>query len=242
MTPRKLDNRRYYDIFSERYDSRRMQGYHWMIDTLQSEVLLPLARDKDVLELGCGTGLLMDRLDGRCRSLVGMDLSSGMLRKAAQRGHRVVQASVEHLPFSDEQFDLVYSFKVLAHVRPIREALKEAARVLRPGGYLVADFYNPLSLRGLAKRFLPAGRVGTGTKEADVYTRFDDPKQIVSLLPEDLEPVTFKGVRVLTPWARLLDIPGATPLATRVERIAGSLPLLWRLGGFLVTVTRKRGR
>ena len=242
MTLNKLDNRRYYDIFSARYDRRRMRGYHWMIDTLQSEVLLPLAQDKDVLELGCGTGLLMDRLQGRCHSLVGMDLSSGMLHKAVERGHRVVQASVEHLPFADEQFDLVYSFKVLAHVQPIREALKEAARVLRPGGYLVADFYNPFSLRGLAKRVMPAGRVGAGTKEEDVYTRFDGPRQILSHLPENLEPVSFKGVRVLTPWAKLLDLPGATPLATRLERIAGSLPLVWRLGGFLVTVARKRSQ
>ncbi len=242
MTNKKLDNRRYYDIFSERYDRRRKKGYHWMIDSLQTDILLPLAQDRDVLELGCGTGLIMDRITDSCRSLVGMDLSSGMLAKAAGRGHQVVQGSVEHLPFADETFDLVYSFKVLAHVEPIQQAMQEAARVLRPGGYLVADFYNPVSFRGVAKAILPAGQVGNKTREADVYTRFDRPEDILSYLPDQLEPVTFKGVRVLTPWARILDIPGVTPVVTRIERVAGSLPLLWRLGGFLVTVSRKIGR
>jgi len=63
----------------------------------------------------------------------------------------VVQGSVTDIPFPDARFDVVYSFKVLAHVERIREALAEMARVLRPGGYLLAEFYNPLSLRGLIK-------------------------------------------------------------------------------------------
>ena len=114
--------------------------------------------------------------------------------------------------------------------------------MLRPGGHFVADFYNPVSLRAMAKVLMPAGRVAKTAKEADVFTRFDSPGKILGMLPANLQPITFKGVRVLTPWARLLDVPGVTPVATTMERIAGSLPLLWRLGGFLVIVTKKRAK
>ncbi|MCD6497076.1 MAG: class I SAM-dependent methyltransferase [Deltaproteobacteria bacterium] len=235
----RLDTKGYYDRFSQGYDRPRDRGYHWMIDTLQSEMLLPLAEGKDVLELGCGTGLIMDRLKGRCASLTGVDLSGGMLSGAMRRGHQVGQARVEALPFADESFDLVFSFKVLAHVERIEETLAEAARVLRPGGYLVADFYNPLSLRGLIKMVKPASPVAPGTTDRHVFTRFDSPEDVRGYLPEDLKVVGFEGVRVLTPWAGLLKVPGVTGVMTRLERWAGRNPVTWRFAGFLLVTARK---
>ena len=238
----RLDNRTYYDLFSHGYDRSRGWGYHWMLDTLESEVLLPLVQDRDVLELGCGTGLIMDRISDRCRTLVGVDISLGMLERARGRGHRrVVQASVEQLPFQDATFDVVYSFKVLAHVERVDRALEEAARVLRPGGWFVADFYNPWSMRGLIKRFGPAGRIARRAHEKQVYTRFDTPSRIRGLLPDSLTIEEFRGVRVLTPWSGVFRVPGTTSVLTKLERAAGRSPLLWRLGGFLVAVARKHG-
>ena len=213
-----------------------------MLDTLESEVLLPLVEGRDVLELGCGTGLILDRVQGACRTLVGLDISRGMLERAASRGHRVLQASVERLPFRSESFDVVFSFKVLAHVPDIRTTLSEAHRVLRPGGYLVAEFYNPWSLRGLIKKFGPARRVAEDTHERHVYTRFDGPKQVRRLLEPVFVVEGFRGIRVLTPWSGLFRLPGATGPLTWAERLAGRTPGLWRLGGFLVAVARKKAR
>ena len=55
------------------------------------------------------------------------------------------------------------SFKVLAHVPDIARALAEMARVTRPGGVMLAEFYNPWSFRGLAKRLGPAGKISDKT-------------------------------------------------------------------------------
>jgi ubiquinone/menaquinone biosynthesis C-methylase UbiE len=233
-------NRDYYDQFSQRYDTPRSRGYHWMIDTLQTEVVQPLAEGRDVLEVGCGTGLLMERLRGRCVSLTGLDISPGMAARARKRGHHVTVGSADSLPFEDESFDLVYSFKVLAHIEPIEKALAEISRVLRPGGHFVGDFYNPWSIRGLIKALKPPTAIADGAHDEHVFTRFDSPRQVVSHLPPDLPLVRFRGVRVVTPFAGVFALPGAETVWTRIERMAGRSPL-WRFGGFLVAVCRKRG-
>jgi len=62
--------------------------------------------------------------------------------------------------------------KVLAHVPPIREALVELARVTRPGGQL-HEFYNPRSLRYLAKLLGGAAPIADGTTDRDVFNRYD---------------------------------------------------------------------
>ncbi|MSP25143.1 MAG: class I SAM-dependent methyltransferase, partial [Myxococcales bacterium] len=147
--------RRYYDEFAERYERRRggavTGGYHDLIDDLEIEFLERFAAGKDVLEVGCGTGLLLERIAGFARTARGVDLSPGMLTRARDRGLDVLEGNATTLPFPDETFDVACSFKVLAHVQEIRAALAEMARVTRPAGVIVAEFYNPHSLRALAK-------------------------------------------------------------------------------------------
>src|SRR5205085_155292 len=128
----------------------------------------------DLLEVGCGTGLLLERF-GAFANAKGIDLSPRMLDRARARGLDVREGSATKLPFDDAQFDVTVSFKVLAHVGDIGRALSEMVRVTRPGGVVLAEFYNPWSFRGLLKRLGPAGRISRFTKEDAVYTRFDAP-------------------------------------------------------------------
>ena len=136
------DARQYYDDFSDSYERGRGYGYHQMIDDLEVEVTAPYARDARVLELGCGTGLILARIAEFAEEAVGIDLSEGMAQRARDRGLDVRIGSVCDLPFEDDRFDLTYSFKVLAHVPDIEAAIREAARVTRPepnrGGHLHA--------------------------------------------------------------------------------------------------------
>jgi len=144
-----IDPRAYYDSFSKSYDDRRGHGYHALIDEVEA-ALIPVAPSLQVLEAGCGTGLVLDLLRERgLRELFGVDLSAGMLAGAKKRGNRVAQGSVTALPFPDASFDVAYSFKVLAHVVDIRGALAEMVRVVKPGGMVLAEFYNRNSIRGL---------------------------------------------------------------------------------------------
>ncbi|MEM9067813.1 MAG: class I SAM-dependent methyltransferase [Myxococcota bacterium] len=233
------NNQHYYDEFAQGYERARGRGYHGLIDDLEMEVALPFARDQRVLELGCGTGLILERLAKVASDAHGVDLSPGMIAKAKDRGLNVSLASVTALPFADESFDFVCSFKVLAHVRAIGAALQEAARVTRSGGFLALELYNPLSLRYLAKKIAGPQPIADGTTEADVYTRWDPPWVVPRVLPPSVELVDVRGVRVFTPAAFVHRIPWVAEGLQRAEHAALRSALRW-FGGFLVVLLRKR--
>lgn len=234
------ETRAYYDDFSGWYERERSRGYHALIDELEMGVVAPFARGGRVLEVGCGTGLILERLGSVAEEAWGVDLSPGMLQKARQRGLNVVLGSVTEIPFADDSFDLVCSFKVLAHVPDIGQALAEISRVTRPGGHMVLEFYNPWSLRFLAKRLAGPQPISEGRTEADVYTRWDSPATIRKILPPGVELVDFRGVRVVTPAAFVHRVPLVSSAVAAVERASVDSPLR-KLGGFLVAIVRKRG-
>jgi len=229
----------YYDRFSHSYEDHRHRGYHRMIDELELELIRRYGHGLDVFEAGCGTGLLLKEAALVARSAVGLDLSRGMLGQARARNLQVVQGSLTHVPLPAESFDLVYSMKVLAHIPPIQAAITELARITRPGGHLLLEFYNPYSLRYLAKRLAGPGRIAEGTTENDVFTRYDTLAQARTYLPRELEVVATRGVRVLTPTSKLWAIPGLGGLFERAERAVCDLPGARQLGGFMIVVARK---
>jgi len=238
----RVDARAYYDEFSAAYEAKRRpndpHGYHALVDDLEIELVRRYAEGKDVLECGCGTGLLLERIAEFARSAKGIDLSPGMLDKARARGLDVREASVTDVPFPDASFDVTCSFKVLAHVEDIRAALAEMARVTRPGGVVLAEFYNPLSFRGLVKRLGPAGRVSSRTRESAMYTRFDAPWALAGLLPPSLHVEARWGVRIVTPAAVFMRVPGLRELLPRVERRLAPTAASF-FAGFHVIVARK---
>lgn len=106
-----------------------------------------------VLELACGTGVLMSMLHERGVRTVGVDLSAAMLAKARDRGLGgcLLRADATLLPMRDGSFDCV-SIVLALHENPMPVAeamLCEALRVLRPGGRLIlADWLVPRGLLG----------------------------------------------------------------------------------------------
>ena len=234
--------RAYYDEFSTRYDDRRGGrepfGYHDLIDDLEIGFCERFGRGGDVLEVGCGTGLLLEKLRQFARSARGIDLSPGMLERARERGLDVDLGSATELPYEDARFDLTCSFKVLPHVREIGRAMREMARVTRPGGTVVAEFYNPVSLRGLVKRLGPARSVSHRTREDQVFTRFDTPWDAPRHCPPELSLIAMRGVRIVTPAAAAMRVPGIRALFNRAERSLCDSPLRY-FGGFAVLAFRK---
>lgn len=204
-------NRAYYDLFSEGYEAHRGTndpgGYHELLDHLEAEFVEQFGRGLDVLEVGCGTGLILSRIANFARSARGVDLSPGMLEKARARGLDVLEASATDLPFPDRSFDVTCSFKVLAHVPAISQALSEMARVTRPGGTIIAEFYNPHSLRGLLKRAAPPRAVAGNAHEGNVFTRFDTPAEARKMAPAGCRVRATRGVRIVTPTALAMRLP-----------------------------------
>jgi ubiquinone/menaquinone biosynthesis C-methylase UbiE len=233
------NSRAYYDDFSRAYERERHSGYHRMIDELELRIAAPLAVGQRVLEVGCGTGLILSQLSQLAGSAWGVDISDGMLRVAKERGLSVVQGSATDLPFADESFDLVCSFKVLAHVPEVGRALREIARVTKPGGQMLVEFYNPLSLRYLAKRLAGPRPISADRDESDVYTRWDAPFVLPRLLPPGVELEGLRGVRVFTPAAFVHKLPLVSRALRIAEEVAVDSPLRY-FGGFLVAILRKR--
>ncbi|MBK8482360.1 MAG: methyltransferase domain-containing protein [Proteobacteria bacterium] len=235
-------SRHYYDAFSATYEAQRHRGYHRLIDDLETDLALSYCRGGRVLEAGCGTGLILQRLAPAARQAIGIDLSTGMLAGARSRALSVLQGSVDALPFPAAHFDAVVSFKVLAHVPTIERTLAELARVTRPGGHLVLEFYNRFSLRHLVKRLKFPTRIGIAERftDADVFTRYDTLGDVRRYLPPTLELLRVRGVRVLTPAAQLHDLPGLRAVFGWAERRAADHRLLRHLGGFLIVVLRRR--
>jgi ubiquinone/menaquinone biosynthesis C-methylase UbiE len=237
-------NRAYYDAFSERYEDRRGKndpgGYHELLDALESDFVRRFAEGRDVLEVGCGTGLVLQRVAGFARSAKGVDLSPGMLDRARSRGLDVYEGSATSLPFPDASFDVACSFKVLAHVPEIERALSEMARVVRPGGVVIAEFYNAWSLRALLKRLLPPGAIAADAHERHVYTRYDSPTAVRRLLPHGLRVTAARGIRVVTPTAHLMRVPLLRALLRRSEWRLADSPLRV-FAGFYIVAAEKTG-
>lgn len=235
---RMRDNASYYDAFSASYERRRRHGYHLFLDEMECDLLRRHAGpEDDVLEVGCGTGLIMERLAGDVRSVVGIDLSHGMLERAREKNLDVIRSEAVGLPFPDESFDVVYSVKVLAHVAPIREAVGEIRRVLKPGGRAVLEFYNARSLRSLRKRVV-RDRVAPGVVENEVYTRYDTADALREYFADGFEVENMHGIVVVTPAAQVHAIPVVGSALRAVERAASGSPF-GRFGGFLSVVARK---
>ena len=235
----RLDNRAYYDDFAGWYERERHLPYHRMLDDLEVGLVERYGTGKDVLEVGCGTGLILHRARAFARSAQGIDLSGGMLAHAAARGLHVAQASATALPLKDASVDVAYSFKVLAHIPDIQGALREMARVVRPGGWVLAEFYNARSIRRLVKAIKPPTAVSGATNDEAVYTRYDDAAAIRGYLPPELRWETTRGIRVITPAAIVHRVPVLGAAVRWAEGALADLPGARDVGGFLVACCRR---
>lgn len=97
------------------------------------------ARPARLLEVGCGSGELAERMSRELRcDVIAIDQSERMVELALRRGVDARVGDVQRLPFVDAEFDAVVAAWMLYHVPDLDRGLAECARVLRPGGTFVA--------------------------------------------------------------------------------------------------------
>lgn len=156
-------NQRYYDLEASVYDSnryasvqgRRVAAFHMTV--LDRLLTRDLSAGASVLEVGCGTGRLLEALSSRGYRLHGIDTSEGMLAVArerlAQRGSAVElqTADATRLPFQDGSFDAAYSILVVNLIPNYKDMFREVARILKPSGLFVFNVPN------LASVYAPGG-------------------------------------------------------------------------------------
>jgi ubiquinone/menaquinone biosynthesis C-methylase UbiE len=116
-----------------------------------------LTKGKRVLDVGCGPGLAITLTAKHCSDVVGLDYSETSLREA-KAGFEELKldnacllcGDAENLPFSDNQFDVVYSIGVLHHTPDTQKAIGEIFRVLKVQGKAIIMLYKAYTPKWLA--------------------------------------------------------------------------------------------
>jgi len=121
-----------------------LEGAQMMITRYASAA--SLAKDKRVLEIGCGAGQGLGMVGATAKEVIGGDYSLALLETARQHfGGRfpLINLSAEALPFKDESFDVVLFFEASYYVRNVDKAFDDIARVLVPQGTVLFVNANP---------------------------------------------------------------------------------------------------
>ena len=115
---------------------------------------------KNVLEIGCGTGLNTTYFAEKANQVTAVDFSGQMLKKARQRISQdnitFVEADItKPWSFKDESFDLVVGNLVLEHIQNLSPVFEETVRVLRGGGiFYIAELHPYKQLRQSQAKFV----------------------------------------------------------------------------------------
>jgi SAM-dependent methyltransferase len=134
-------------------EEQRYSAYPWLYEAAEFRH----HPGEKVLEIGCGTGSDLLQFAKNGAEAIGIDATPEHVRLARERvGNKakVLRADATALPFSDGQFDYVYSHGVLHHIDQPARVVRELFRVLRPGGRFNVQVYAFWSLRHLAYRLL----------------------------------------------------------------------------------------
>lgn len=113
------------------------QGRMRMIEAILGRYMKSEPRPGRVLDVGCGTGLMLSRL--KRWKPVGLDLSNESMRFCHRRGiHDLLKGDVVKLPVRHGAMDLLLALDLIEHIERDDLMIREFRRVLRPGGYLMA--------------------------------------------------------------------------------------------------------
>src|SRR5579884_288116 len=154
------------------------------------EPLLPPARGRDVVDLGCGTGRWLDALARQSpHVLIGIDFSTEMLRRAARRlaGKAILVAgNCEAPPLESASADLILCTFVLGYIADLDRFMAQVRQTARPGGDIFLADLHPASERKFGwRRGFRDGREGLA-----IETRWRPLQQILeSAEREELRPV-----------------------------------------------------
>lgn len=199
------------------------------------------ARGLRVLEIGTGLGAdYLEWLKAGAHA-TGVDFSSASIQRARHRcrlaGYEpdLREADAEQLPFPDASFDVVYSYGVMHHSPNTAKCVKEAWRVLRPGGQARIMIYHHPSLTG-AMLWLRYGLFRGKSLRQCVFDHLESPGTKTYTRAEAL--ALFDGFKDVN--MRLVFSPGDLLLHQPSARFqSGVYRLVWKL--FPRTLVRKLG-
>jgi ubiquinone/menaquinone biosynthesis C-methylase UbiE len=218
-----------------------------------------------VLEIGCGAGLTSMALAEYGLNVTAIDSAAAMIRLTDQLAHdrdlggriRTMVADTHDLPFPDSSFTLVLALGVLPWLHAPDQALEEMARVVQPGGYVLANVDNVLRLHylldprlnpalGSIRRSLGSGlrRIGVLTTQAPTPVRLDSTRHfeaVMTRLGLDKVRSTTIGFGPFTFWRRpVLSEPDGMRLHRMLQGVVRrGVPLVRSTGSQYLVLARK---
>jgi SAM-dependent methyltransferase len=181
-------------------------------------------RPQNCLEVGCGPGELAARVQERIGAdVIAIDISPRMVELARGRGVDAREGDVQHLPFGNGEFDCAVAAWMLYHVSDVEQALDELARVIRPGGRLVAvtnglDHMGELrELLGLPPRMMTTfSRENGGALLGSRFTRVEERDASGTVLFPNRSAVLAYVQASISMFEGVTDVPEfVAPLAVR---------------------------
>jgi len=119
------------------YNFSALYNHYWNQRLIE---FIPKKLDLRILDLGCGTGFLLEELNSVSNNSVGLDLSADMLKLACEKEkakRRLILGSGDNLPFADGVFDVVVCRGSLHHMPNLEHVLSEIRRILMLGGHFI---------------------------------------------------------------------------------------------------------
>lgn len=131
-----------YDLASQDYDKRLAY-----LNSFEKNTVIPLLgniKDKNILDVGAGTGRISIPLEQAGAKVVALDVSSEMLKVLSRKNRRIttVVGEAEELPFPDKSFDIVTAAFLIVHLKNPRRFFDEVYRVLVDGGVFLVTNIN----------------------------------------------------------------------------------------------------
>jgi ubiquinone/menaquinone biosynthesis C-methylase UbiE len=141
LSPTQLANVEFHKVLAPHYEE---QPFFQESNLKRVRVLLQeLAKStpaERLLDVGCGTGLILDAAHDLFKELDGVDITPEMLARVTPRANvRTQLACAESLPFPDKTFDAVTAYSLLHHIENLGRVFREVRRTLKPGGFFYAD-------------------------------------------------------------------------------------------------------
>jgi SAM-dependent methyltransferase len=141
------------------YEEGKVHGpLAWLLDLMgrasvrakQKGILRFIAREGDkklgLLDVGCGSGYFLEKLDGRVFSKNGLEVNEEGVASCRKKNLHVVQSGIHSAGFENESFDVVTMWHVLEHLESPARCLREVSRILETGGVLALCTPNTQSL------------------------------------------------------------------------------------------------
>jgi ubiquinone/menaquinone biosynthesis C-methylase UbiE len=237
----------YGEMAQSRFANAFAYGRH-KVDVLLDHALKDLHEGAQILDVGCGTGEYVRRLNELGFQASGLEPAESMRKVAVEKNpsSTIVDAVATQLPFPDASFDFVICIEVLRYLHRSDgdQALREMRRVLKPGGKLFLTMVNKYALDGFFISYHVRKLLKGGISTTAPHCQFVTPAEVDQQLREAgfssavHRGVLFGPMRMLyktsTRLARRL-----APMLEPIDDAICSIPSTTRFAGHLVSIATR---